>query len=207
MDQTLTIEGEAGTIEARLTPSDNDAIRGIAVLCHPHPAYGGNMHDAVLSTAAETLGKSGYHCLRFNFRGVGASDGSFDSGAGEQKDVISVIDFAREQPAGEHIVLVGYSFGAAMAWNAASHAGELAQLLLIAPPTSAMAFDSGPPPCPATALYGSLDDYVNEAALAAFGEVIWRVIEHADHFFSGEHHQLAALLADSLPPEQGQQNV
>lgn len=207
MDQPLTIAGEAGNIDARLTTTDQASVRGIAVLCHPHPSYGGSMDDAVLNTAAETLCRNGYHCLRFNFRGVGASDGAFDSGIGEQKDVVSAVEFARAQAHGQHILLVGYSFGAAMAWNAASHAGELAQLLLIAPPTSAMAFDSGPPPCPATALYGSLDDYVSETALAAYGEVIWSVIEGADHFFSGQHEQLATLIADSLPPESGLEPV
>lgn len=207
MDQELTVNGEAGAIQARLTATEADTVRGIAVLCHPHPSYGGSMDDAVLNTAAQTLGENGFHCLRFNFRGVGASEGAFDSGLGEQKDVVSVVEFARTQSSGELVLLVGYSFGAAMAWNAASHAGELDQLLLIAPPTSAMTFDSGPPPCPTTALYGSLDDYVSESALAAYGEVIWRVIDHADHFFTGEHEQLAALIADSLPPDSVSQDV
>ncbi|MCR9278475.1 MAG: alpha/beta fold hydrolase [Pseudomonadaceae bacterium] len=200
MDQPLSIAGDAGNIEARLTVSENPSTRGIAVLCHPHPTYGGSMFDAVLDTAASALSRNGYNCLRFNFRGVGTSDGAFDAGVGEQRDVVCVVDYARAQPNGDHIVLVGYSFGAAMAWNAASHAGTLDQLLLIAPPTSAMEFDSGPPPCPATAIYGSQDDYVSEAALASYGEVIWRTIERADHFFTGEHEQLATLIDDSLLP-------
>ena len=94
--EPLSISGPAGALEAMLrTP----LVAGgeLAILCHPHPLYGGSMHDAVLDLVGRTLGELSVNCLKFNFRGVGASEGDFDGGRGETEDLLAVVDWAREQ--------------------------------------------------------------------------------------------------------------
>ena len=95
----MFIQGPAGPIEAMLEqPIDNGAA--VAILCHPHPMYGGSMNDAVLGLVGEALAEVGVNRLRFNFRGVGESRGRFDEGRGEADDLLAVIDWAQAQAAG-----------------------------------------------------------------------------------------------------------
>ena len=190
-----TIDGPAGALELR-TDAPEGRSTALAVLCHPHPQYGGSMHDAVLDTLATTLLARGTRCVRFNFRGVGRSAGRFDGGVGEREDVLAVVCHARETHGPLPLLLAGYSFGAAMAWKAARAADPQA-LLLVAPPVGAMAFEeTDAPACPVDIVVGALDDFAPEAAVRAFHDGLPRagalsILPGCDHFFSGADGALA----------------
>jgi len=175
----------------------SDSAR-IAILCHPHPLYGGSMHDGVLDAAASVLRNQGVSVLRFNFRGVGLSDGQHAGGEGEADDLAAVAAWGLETCQPESIILVGYSFGAAVAWRAAHLLPKLARLVLIAPPAGMMSFTAPAPACPVHVVYGDGDEYINAAALAAWTGVTRHQVDGANHFFMGEWQGLSAALAAAL---------
>jgi alpha/beta superfamily hydrolase len=108
--QRLAVEGPAGSIECAVEdPHEADALRGVAVLCHPHPLHGGTMDNKVVQTLARALRHVGWRTVRFNFRGVGRSPGHWDGGRGEVDDALAVISAVRES--GRPLVLGGFSFG------------------------------------------------------------------------------------------------
>ena len=110
------IEGPAGAIELlRDEPGEGVALRGTAVIAHPHPLYGGTMENKVVQTLARAFVQAGWRSLRFNFRGVGASQGTHDEGRGETEDMLHVV--AAEAPDGP-LSLAGFSFGSYVAANA-----------------------------------------------------------------------------------------
>ena len=113
--QSLTLQGQSGVIEAlRDVPADG-VVRGTAVIAHPHPLFGGTMDNKVVQTLARAFVQCGWVALRFNFRGVGASEGVYDNGVGEVDDMLAVVQqLAPEGP----LALAGFSFGA----HVASHA-------------------------------------------------------------------------------------
>jgi hypothetical protein len=119
LGEALLLEGPAGRIEALLKRAPG--ARAAALVCHPHPRYGGTMYDKVVSRLARALHRAGISVLRFNFRGVGGSDGAFDEGRGEREDARAMLEFL----AREHDVLLaaGFSFGAwvALAAGATDH--------------------------------------------------------------------------------------
>ena len=163
--------------------------RSVAVLCHPHPQYGGSMHDLVLEQSAQCFRSH----LRFNFRGVGASSGSFDAGIGEVQDVVSAWQWTMDQDEWDERILVGYSFGAAMAWRAQHLCTGIDRLILIAPPSASMEFSSQDGPAPTIGvIVGSQDAYFSATNLPQD----WRpvIIDGADHFFTAKHGELANAL-------------
>ncbi len=189
----VDLQGPTGRLEARL--DEVSAPRGTAVLCHPHPQYGGNMHDSVLTSAAAAMLAAGLNCLRFNFRGVGNSDGGHDEGNGEVEDVLAAMAFAREQQSGDPLWLLGYSFGARMAWAAASQQPPHG-LILIAPPLGLMDFSGTlPPQVGVHVLLGDRDDFAPVASVRPWAEALQQpaavhVLDGADHFFHGQGEAL-----------------
>ena len=187
----MHINGPAGTLEARYeAAARSTAIQ--AVLCHPHPLYGGSMHDLVLDCLTKILLDVGVGVLRFNFRSVGESAGQHDGGAGEVQDLGAAADWLRSRYPGEGLWLGGYSFGAWVAWQAV-HTGLAAdRVLLVAPPVGAMKFPDGTPGTRADAVIGEADDFADPAALDRWRGVTLHPIAGADHFFSGRFAELAA---------------
>lgn len=114
--EKLTLDGGAGLIEALLDHPSNEASssqeRGIAIICHPHPLFGGTMDNKVVQTLARGFLASGWRTLRFNFRGVGQSQGEHDNGRGEVADLLTIID---QVAASGPVALAGFSFGAFIA--------------------------------------------------------------------------------------------
>jgi alpha/beta superfamily hydrolase len=110
--QTLLIPGPAGAIEAVLDTPAAVAPRGLALVAHPHPLYGGTLDNKVVQTLARVMLELGYRTLRPNFRGVGASEGQHDEGLGETEDLLAVLDYARAHFGAAAPVLCGFSFGA-----------------------------------------------------------------------------------------------
>ncbi len=171
---------------------------GIAILCHPHPLYGGSMHDSVLDAAASALLNKGVSVLRFNFRGVGQSEGTHAKGEGEADDLVAVVKWALEFCPSESLILAGYSFGATVAWRAAHTLPNLERLILIAPPVGMMPFTAPAPTCPVHVVYGDADEYIDPAALAAWMGVTRHQVVGANHFFMGEWQGLTTALDAAL---------
>ena len=137
-----TIPSPTGQLEAHFEqpPSTTRAI----VICHPHPQYGGSMHDAVVDTVDGVARRHGFATLRFNFRGVGASTGRFDNGVGEVDDLLAALTWLRDRSGTLPVWLAGYSFGSNIVWRSIARAGELGGALLIAPPVALMDFADRP---------------------------------------------------------------
>ena len=115
LHRSFTLSGPAGRIETILWSVDKENGRGqppmVAVVCHPHPLFGGTMHNKVVYQAAKTLHRFGLPVVRFNFRGVGLSEGRHDNGQGEMEDVETVLDFLAQEYSGLPLLVAGFSFG------------------------------------------------------------------------------------------------
>ncbi len=115
--QISRITGQAGDIEIAVDGPDTSAPsgttpRGVVVIAHPHPLFGGTMDNKVVQTVARAFVQSGWTAVRFNFRGVGGSAGAHDEGRGELEDLLAVVEHASPQAAGGALALAGFSFGA-----------------------------------------------------------------------------------------------
>ncbi len=202
--QAVQIAGPAGAIEARVEdPLEAGAIRkAVGVVCHPHPLYGGTMQNKVVHTAARAMQEAGAATVRFNFRGVGASEGQHDHGVGELADALAVIEWTRRQFDCEALWLGGFSFGAATALQAAARGARPARLVTIAPPVGRIITDPLPrPDCPWLIVQGDEDELIDIAAVRSWArgftpEPALTVIAGAEHFFHGKLGELrAAILA------------
>jgi alpha/beta superfamily hydrolase len=128
----LDLRGPAGRLEAVLKMPAGP-VRAAAVVAHPHPLYGGTMHDKVVYATARRLEARGAAVLRFNFRGVGASMGRHDQGRGERQDVTAALAEVRRRLPGVPLLAAGYSFGCFVALAAAAD-GSADAMLGLAPP-------------------------------------------------------------------------
>ena len=198
MDQATTIPGPAGALEAHVEAGGS---RRWAILCHPHPLYGGSMHDAVLDTVATVLAEQDIGRVRFNFRGVGASDGQYDDGRGEADDLVAVRDWLAAEHAPGELWLAGYSFGSNVVWRTRHRIPEARRIVLIAPPVGAM--DFAPPDeaeaAEVTVVAGDRDAFVDLDALRHWSgdRCDVRTVAGADHFFAARWEALATALRAS----------
>ena len=192
----MDIQGPAGALQAQFDAA-TEPQGMVAVLCHPHPQYGGSMHDAVLQTAADVFLANGIDCLRFNFRGVGASSGHYDNGVGEAQDLLAVADWVGENHGDCRQFWLGYSFGAAVVWGALQTT-QPARVILVAPPVGMMAFSGTFAGLRIDAIAGDRDDFVDLDKLAALTGVTSHVIPGADHFFAGYQAELASSIGELL---------
>lgn len=136
-ERHLLIDAPAGKIEVSLGGVLNPTLEDIAVVCHPHPLYGGTMDNKVVVTVAKVYRQAGIPTVRFNFRGVGKSTGTHAGGVGEQADLAAVLDWLVKAHAPRRLWLAGFSFGSYIAAAGAMRLPgtlELKQLLLVAPP-------------------------------------------------------------------------
>lgn len=197
-DHPLTIQGPAGRIEAALDCGDDDAPPQpvLAIVCHPLPTEGGTMHNKVVTMTARALRESGISTLRFNFRGVGQSEGSFDDGEGELDDLRAVAAWAREHHPDKALWLAGFSFGAWVSLRAAAGL-QAAALISIAPPVGrSWDFeDLSIPAIPWLVIQGDADEVVDADAVYAWLDGLPQSPEvvrmpDASHFF---HRKLMDL--------------
>lgn len=167
-DQPLAISGPAGRIEAALDLPEPDSVPQpvLAIVCHPLPTEGGSMHNKVVTMTARALRESGITTLRFNFRGVGQSEGSFDDGNGELDDLRAVAAWARAEHPDKALWLAGFSFGAWVSLRAAVELGAAA-LVSIAPPVDrSWSFDDiAIPATPWLVIQGEADEIVEAGAV------------------------------------------
>lgn len=136
----LVLDGPAGPLEALLQERDAHDHALTAVVCHPHPLYGGTMHNKVAHRVASTLHGLGAAVLRFNFRGVGKSAGTHDRGEGELEDARCALRFLRERYPNARRWAAGFSFGSWVASRLAAGEPDVERLILIAPPVHTQAF-------------------------------------------------------------------
>jgi len=133
--ENFLLQGEAGRLEAFLKiPSGDPEPAAAAVVCHPHPLFGGTMHNKVVHAAGEAIVRAGLPVLRFNFRGVGMSAGSHDGGSGEVADVLVALRFLEERYPGLPLLQAGYSFGASVGLRAGCAAPSVHALIAIGMP-------------------------------------------------------------------------
>lgn len=208
----MLLQGAAGALElACATPEPALARAGVAVICHPHPLQGGggSMTNKVVTTLERSLLDLGLATVRFNFRGIGRSEGVHDHGVGETEDLIAISRWARAQRPGDALWLVGFSFGSYVAMRGAATL-DPAQMILVAPPAGRWDFgEIAAPRCPWLIVQGEADEVVDPAAVYAWAATLQpapTVVRLPDtgHFF---HRRLLELreavkaqLADRLPP-------
>ena len=199
MADTVLLAGAAGAIET-LVAMPPAAPAGIAVVCHPHPLHGGALGNKVTYTLASCALKAGFIAARFNFRGVGRSEGRHDEGRGETDDTLAVIEWLRGQAPGAALLLAGFSFGAFVSLKAAARARPALQVS-IAPPFKY--FESEPlPPRPAApwlVVHGRDDEVVDYAATRAVLDTYdpppeLATLDGVGHFFHGRLRDLEATV-------------
>jgi alpha/beta superfamily hydrolase len=198
--EALTLDGPAGRIEALLDTPSGALAPAVAVVCHPHPQHQGTMLNKVVHTIGRALNDLQIPALRFNFRGVGASEGAYADGVGETEDALAVVAWARRRYPGTDLWLAGFSFGAAVAIRAAA-ASPCRQLITVAPPVARMASlvaDPGPD-CPWLLVQGTADEVVQAADVEAWARTRTPqpdlvLLPEVDHFFHGR----LTLLRDTI---------
>lgn len=165
-DTTLLLPGPAGLLEVAVErPQPELARPGTAVICHPHPLHGGTMHNKVVTMLARSLGELGLNTVRFNFRGVGQSEGHYDEGRGETLDLLAVAEWVRQTRPDDALWLAGFSFGSYVALLAARHL-PLRQMISVAPPVGRWDFSAAiPPHCPWLVIQGEDDEVVAPQAV------------------------------------------
>lgn len=198
--ESFLLDGPAGRIEGLIDLPDGEPT-GVAVVCHPHPLHGGTMQNKVAHMLAKAFVAAGFATYRFNFRGVGASDGEFDDGKGEAEDVRAVLVMARTRYPGLPAWLAGFSFGAAMAVRVASDTA-VDGLVSVAPAASRFAgvLDEQPQ-CPWLIVHGEDDELVpiSESiewvnTLDPGPELV--VFPETSHFFHGKLVELRKSVVD-----------
>lgn len=199
----LQLAGPAGALEAALDEPAG-APSALLVICHPHPLHGGTLDNKVVQTLARAGLQCGWRCLRFNFRGVGGSQGAWDEGRGELDDALAVIEAGRAMDGGDALplALAGFSFGGFIAASAAARLTGTAaprQLALIAPSTQKQVVPAVPQELRAQTLviHGEADDVVPLAATLDWARpqaLPVTVIPGAGHFFHGQLALLKTLL-------------
>lgn len=205
----VTLSGPAGALECLVERPDQDERRGTAVVCHPHPLHGGTMHNKVVTMLSRSLVELGLSTVRFNFRGVGASAGSYDEGNGETEDLRAVADWVRRERPDDALWLAGFSFGSYVALRAAQSLAPQ-QLIQIAPPVGRWEFEHIVlPDCPWLIVQGEDDEVVDPAAVFAWVAALTKPVQlvrmpETSHFF---HRRLMDLrgavkhgVRDNLPP-------
>lgn len=204
--RNLFLEGPAGWLEAILwTPTTDKAPALAAVLCHPHPLFGGTMHNKVVYQAAKSLNALGVPVLRFNFRGAGLSVGIHDRGSGERGDVRAAIDFLVAEFPKAQLLVAGFSFGAWVGLRVGCEDSRVSALIAIGTPVNSSDF-TYLSSCtkPKLFVHGSQDEHgdlkkVEELVNSLPGENRLVVVEGADHFFVGKLDQLDRAIS-SWPP-------
>jgi alpha/beta superfamily hydrolase len=200
--RSLFLAGPAGRLEASLWTSDATAPARTALVCHPHPLFGGTLHNKVAFQAAKSLHAAGMPVLRFNFRGAGLSEGTHDRGRGEQDDVRTGLNFLSSEFPGRPVVLAGFSFGSWVGLRVGAEDTHVSHLIGLGIPVNDSDF-SYLRECTKPKLFvvGARDQYAGrelvENVVASFPEPKRLIfVEQADHFFTGKLDQLDRAITE-----------
>jgi uncharacterized protein len=200
--QALQIPGPSGVLQAIVEEPVGVTPSAIAIICHPHPLHGGTMNNKVVRTLAWACSDLGAPTVRFNYRGVEASEGSYDAGEGETDDAIAVIDWAQARWPDRPLWLSGFSFGGGVALRAALRR-PTARLITVAPAIAREAPPAQLPECPWLVIQGDADELIPASmvldwvkSLSVQPEV--NVIAGASHFFHGKLVELRTVAREWL---------
>ena len=210
--QAMGLNGPAGLLEGLCDVPDGMAIKGTAIICHPHPLFGGTMQNKVVQTLAKAFVQNGWRAIRFNFRGVGGSAGVYDEGRGELEDLLHVIaqlqTWGQEghAPTGSALALAGFSFGAFVTSHAVAQLADnpnLDKVVLVG--TAASRFTVAPVP-PALhektlVVHGEVDETVPLSSVMDWARpqsLPVTVIPGVEHFFHGQLPLLRNLVSRHL---------
>ena len=197
------IAGPAGPLEALLDEPEGEP-RAVAVFGHPHPLHGGTMHTKALYQAAKAMPRIGVAALRFNFRGVGRSGGTFDSGPGEKEDFTAAIDFVSDRFPDLPVWAAGMSFGSWIAMTTGAEEPRVSLLLAIAPPVDRYDFDAlRTCTLPKFIIHGEEDELISIKEIRKFYSQIPEpkelvTIEYANHLFEGKTPLVGEAVEDLL---------
>jgi alpha/beta superfamily hydrolase len=204
----VIFNGPEGRLEGRYQHSKTPTAP-IALMLHPHPQHGGTMNNKVVYTLYQTFARRGFSVLRFNFRGVGRSQGSFDRGEGELSDAASALDWLQTyNPNASACWIAGFSFGAWIGMQLLMRRPEISGFISVAPPANIYDF-SFLAPCPSSGLVvqGDRDDVVPHESVAKLVQKLsnqrdikieYRILKGATHFFNEHLDQLRAVVDDYL---------
>lgn len=212
--RTLFLNGPAGRLEAMLwtaaAATQNARPMRVAVVCHPHPLFGGTMHNKVVFQIAKTLHQHGVPVLRFNFRGAGLSEGAHDKGRGETGDVRATLDYLAETFPGAPILLAGFSFGAFVGLRVGCEDARVTELVGAGLPVNNSDL-SYLLECkkPKLFLQSAHDQYGSRERAEALCEKLSQpkklvFIDAPDHFFAGKLPQMGRALEDWLKERDSQ---
>src|SRR5512145_1365614 len=200
---TFMITADGIQIEANLR-EPKTSLRGAAILCHPHPVYGGTMDNRIVYRAAKAAAAAGFAALRFNFRGVGRSPGSYDQGLGEKEDVVGAIAWMQSRYPGLPLALIGYSFGAWVALQVGISDARIMAMIGIAPPLDLYAMEFlALNVKPSLFLVGTQDEFCSMESIQQLQPRLpaassMRILEGADHFFSDRTDDVETLISGFL---------
>jgi alpha/beta superfamily hydrolase len=189
--ENIIFEGPAGQLEGLFESQRNEAPVASVVICHPHPLHGGTMQNKVVHTLARAFVRQQFGALRFNFRGVGQSGGEYDEGRGELQDAFAAIRWMRERVPDLPLWLAGFSFGAAIAIQAALET-ELRGLISVAPAAARLSQVTGlQPDCPWLIIHGDQDELVDIDETVAWVNELepgpeLAIFRETTHFFHGK---------------------
>jgi alpha/beta superfamily hydrolase len=203
--ETHLLDGPAGKLEALLEAPEDTAPRAAAIVCHPHPLFGGAMHNKVVHRVARALRNSGHVVLRFNFRGVGKSEGRHDLGVGEIEDARAALDWLRNRYPGLPYTLAGFSFGSSVILSLGCALPDAERLIALGfPATRDPVGVLAQCTVPKVFIQSTHDEHGPPPEMEAFyaqvadpKRLIW--VEAEDHFFAGGldelERQIAALVS------------
>ena len=200
MEEKIRFLSDGYEIEGRLEKS---SLQKGVVITHPHPLYGGDIHNNVVAAMARVYRQKGYTTLRFNFRGVGSSQGSYGDGLGEQEDVRAAIAYLADMSVSQ-IDLAGYSFGAWVNALSIKNKPRLANMIMVSPPVAFIDFGSiSDLGALRLIVTGSRDDIappdlIKKSYTGWNTAAQFEVINGADHFYMGYLDNLEAVLAAYL---------
>ena len=199
-EERIFFKADGLKLEGMLADFPND--KGV-VISHPHPLYGGSMHNNVVKAVAQAYKEQGYSTLRFNFRGVGLSEGDYDNGNGEKRDVHAALQYLTKLGKAK-IDLAGYSFGSWVNALGIDVFKEAGRLIMVSPPVDFI--DFGFLKCSPKirlVICGTLDEIAGyrhvERMLPSWNnKATFRVIEGADHFYMGYEDEIRRIIGEFL---------
>jgi alpha/beta superfamily hydrolase len=200
------LQGPAGKLEAVLWTPPAVAPGMAALVCHPHPVFGGTMHNKVVFQAAKALDSLGIAVLRFNFRGAGLSDGIHDKGRGEIDDARAALEFLAAEFPGTPLLVAGFSFGCWVGLRAGCDDARVEKLIAMGTPVNNLDFSYlGKCAKPKLFVHGSNDQHgdvgkVRQLVASLPGENELVVVEQVDHFFTGKIEELGKTIREWLQP-------
>ncbi|MFX0058608.1 MAG: alpha/beta hydrolase [Candidatus Hodarchaeota archaeon] len=202
--EKIFIENNEIKLEAEYFQSVENTVHPIVLICHPHPQFGGDMYNNVVSAIFNLLTQNQISALRFNFRGVGESNGSHTSGSGELTDVKTCIDYLMNQKDFKKIFICGYSYGAAIGCSAVNYSEKVIGYCAISFPWDFMGIkykELAQTEKPKLFIQGDRDDIANYSRFKSHYEFYqnpkkYVIIEGADHFYWGYEDQLANVMLD-----------